>query len=269
MAKTYSLLPLDNAVNLDQASLRLTGGVYTTFRTYNHSSTLHLEDHFDRLEHSVSLQGREMVLPRILVRKALREVIDQYPAFDVRLRIHCALLPDEIHLYLMAEPFVPYSEEAYLKGVAAMTLALQRENPASKATSFIDLTGDIRKSKPVGINEYLMVGREDSLLEGISSNIFVVKDRSIWTAGEGILPGITRQFALAVISGLNLEIRFEGYLVKNIRQIDELFITSASRGVMPVTRVDDLPVGTGLPGSITRLIRSEFDKKLQSELEPV
>lgn len=265
----FFLDAMDNAASLDQASQRLTGGVYTTLRTYDHKKALHLEDHFDRLEHSVKLQGRDLVLSRDPVRQAMREIIRQYPGSDVRMRIHCSLLPDEIHLYLMAEPFVPYAEEAYAAGVSAITLEMHRENPGSKATNFIDLTGDIRKNKPAGINEYLMISDGQTLLEGMSSNIFVIKDRTIWTAGEGILPGITRQIALNVIAVLGLPVVYNGYSVDRIRQIDEMFITSTSRGVMPVTHVDDLPVGNGLPGALTQLIRSEFEKKLQSELEPV
>jgi branched-chain amino acid aminotransferase len=266
---TFQLDSLDNASSLDEASQRLVGGVYTTLRTYQHNKALHLQDHFDRLENSVKLQGHEITLSRGHLQEAMRRIISLYPGGDVRIRIHCSLLPDDYHLYFMAEPFIPYPEESYINGVSAMLLEMQRQNPGSKATNFIDLTGEIRKKKPAGLNEYLMTGSGHTLLEGMSSNIFVIKDRTIWTAGEGILPGITRQMALSVIAGLNLNITYNGYPVGELQDIDELFITSASRGVMPVTRIDDLPVGAGIPGPITMLIRSEFDRQLQSELEPV
>ncbi len=266
---SYNLDVLENASSLDDASQRLVGGVYTTLRTYQHNKALRLHDHFDRLEHSVKLQGRELLLPDFVLRNALREIINLYPASDVRLRIHCSLLPETHHLYLMAEPFTPYPEALYENGVKAITLEMQRENPASKATNFINITGDIRKNKPSGVNEYLMIGSDQTVLEGMSSNIFIVVDRTIWTAEKGILPGITRQMVLKVIPGLNLKTNFEGFPAKNIQCIDEVFITSASRGVMPVTIIDDAPIGNGLPGPITQLIRSEFEKQLQSQLEPV
>lgn len=266
---TYSLDVLENASSLDDASQRLAGGVYTTLRTYQHNKALGLQDHFDRLEHSVKLLGRDLVIPGLVLRNALREIINQYPASDVRLRIHCSLLPETHHLYLMAEPFTPYPEALYGNGVKAITLEMQRENPASKATNFIDLTGDYRKNKPAGVNEYLMIGSGQTVLEGMSSNIFIVVDKTVWTAEKGILPGITRQLVLKVISGLKLKITFDGFPANRLLSIDEMFITSASRGVMPVTIIDDVPVGNGLPGPITQLIRAEFEKQLQSELEPV
>ncbi len=266
---SYKLDVLENASNLDDASQKLSGGVYTTFRTYQHNKALHLLDHFDRLEHSVKLQGRDLVLPRIALCNALREIINLYPASDIRFRIHCSLLPETHRFYVMAEPFTPYPEALYDNGVKAITLEMQRENPASKATNFIDLTDEIRKNKPAGVNEYLMIGSDQTVLEGMSSNIFIVVDRTIWTAEKGILPGITRQMVLKVISGLKLNINFKGFPAKKLLSIDEMFITSASRGVMPVTNIDEVPVGNSLPGPITQLIRSEFDKQLQSELESV
>lgn len=265
----YRMESLGNAANMDQASQKLPGGVYTTLRTYNHDKALHLQEHFDRLEHSVKLQGKDINLPRGYIREAMREILNFYPGSDVRMRIHCSLLPDNYHLYFMAEPFTPYSEDTYANGVSAITLEMQRENPASKATNFIDLTGEIRKTKPTRINEYLMIGKGNTLLEGMSSNIFCITDRTIWTAGEGILPGITRQMALSVISGMGLKILFNGFPVEKILEIDEMFITSASRGVMPVTIINELPVGEGTPGAVTLLIRSEFEKRLQLELESV
>ena len=266
---TYTLDVLENASNLDDASQRLAGGVYTTFRTYQHNKALRLQDHFNRLENSVKLQGRELVLPEYILRDALRKIISLYSAGDVRIRIHCSLVPETYHLYLMAEPFLPYPEDLYENGAKAITLEMQRENPASKATNFIDLTGDIRKNKPDGINEYLMVGNNQTVLEGMSSNIFIVVDKTVWTAEKGILPGITRQMVLKVISELKLNINFDGFPAKKLHSIDEMFITSASRGVMPVTNIDDVTVGNGLPGPITQLIRAGFEKQLQSELEPV
>lgn len=266
---SYKLDIQENALNLDEASRRLKGGVYTTFRTYQHDKALCLQEHFDRLENSVKLQGRELVLPRSVLRDALRELISQFPGIDVRLRIHCSLLPSTHQIYLMAEPFSPYPPAFYENGVKALTLEMQRKNPVSKATDFIDLTHEIRRKKPSDVNEYLMIGSDQTLLEGMSSNIFVTVDRTIWTAERGILPGITRQMVLKVIAGLDLKIIFNGYPVKELHNIDELFITSASRCVMPVSVIDNLPVGNGFPGPITQQIRSEFEKMLLSELETI
>jgi branched-subunit amino acid aminotransferase/4-amino-4-deoxychorismate lyase len=58
-------------------------------------------------------------------------------------------------------------------------------------------------------------------------------------------------------------------MVKDIHTIEEAFITSASRGVLPVTIIDAKKVGSGVPGPITRKISAAFEHKLQSELEMI
>jgi branched-chain amino acid aminotransferase len=266
---TYHLERMEDTSSLDQASQSLAGGVYTTFRTYEHSKVLRLEDHFDRLEFSAKLQNRTLVLPRYILRSGLREIIEQYPKADVRLRIHCAFMTDNIKTYLMAEQFTPYADELYKYGASVLTLDIHRENPASKATSFIEQTKEIRNSKPAGINEYFLSGKDGDLLEGMTSNIFVVKDNIIWTAVQGILPGITRQVVLEVIAGTGVEINYTGYPIDEIYQADEVFITSASRGIMPVTQINSKLIGSGKPGDITLKLKTAFEKRLQSELRSV
>jgi len=266
---TYHLERMEDTSSLDQASQILASGVYTTFRTYDHKKVLRLEDHFDRLEFSAKLQNRTMVLPRYILRSGLREIIELYPQSDVRLRIHCAFMADDSKTYIMAEQFTPYAADLYKNGAAVLTLGIQRENPGSKATSFIEQTKEIRNSKPAGINEYFLSDNDGNLLEGMTSNIFVIKDNIIWTASQGVLPGITRQAALEVIAGTGIEINNTGYPVGDVYQADEVFITSASRGIMPVTQVNGKPIGSGKPGDVTLKLKSVFERWLQSELRSV
>jgi branched-chain amino acid aminotransferase len=266
---TFHLDRMEDKSSLDQASQSLADGVYTTFRTYDHNKVLRLEDHFDRLEFSAKLQNRILVLPRYVLRSGLREIIELYPKSDLRLRIHCAFMTEDIQIYLMAEQFSPYADNLYKNGASVLTLAIHRENPGSKATSFIEQTKEIRNSKPAGINEYFLLDKDGNLLEGMTSNIFVIKDNIIWTAEQGVLPGITRQVVLEVIASTGIEINYTGYPIEDIYQADEVFITSASRGIMPVTQINSRPIGSRKPGDITLKLKTTFEKRLQSELRSV
>lgn len=265
----FTIYQIGNASNLDEGSNRFSAGIYTTFRTYQHEKALRLEDHFDRLERSAQLQGRPMTVDRGSLQSAIREILKHFPETDSRIRIHCAFEKDAIETYIMAEPFVGLPESLYLIGAAAETIELQRENPVSKATSFIDQTRHLRETKPSTINEYLMIGKDGNFLEGLSSNIFVLGGGEIWTASEGILPGITRSVVLDVIKSQGIKIRYSGYPFTELSSASEVFITSASRGVLPITRINGIAVGDGKPGDVTRLVRSEYDRWLQSELRVI
>ena len=187
---------IQEADNLDAASQILPTGVYTTFRTYHHDRVLRLQMHFDRLVTSAELQNVHFRLDQENIRKGLRKLTDNYPGDDVRLRIHWSIKQSEPCVYLMAEKFNPIPVEMYLNGVAAQTVHLSRENPLSKATSFINETRELRASKPADVHEYLLVGREEEILEGMTSNVFCIMNGTLFTASTGILLGITRQLVL-------------------------------------------------------------------------
>ncbi|NMB54422.1 MAG: hypothetical protein GYA15_06935 [Leptolinea sp.] len=266
----FKLVETGNSRTMDEGSQHLSGGVYTTLRTFEHERALRLEDHFDRLEHSAELQGKHVVIPRYSLRSGLCEVLDYFPESDVRLRIHCAFVENgEIRVYILAEKFTPYPESLYENGVAVKSIDYQRENPIAKATNFIDQTSELRKTKPASIHEYILVAKDGTLLEGMTSNIFIVKEGKIWTAEKGVLPGITRQIVLEVIAAAGFETILSGYPRNEVNFAEEAFITSASRGVLPVTKFDNQNVGEGIPGMITRQIRSDYLLWLKKELRPI
>ncbi len=265
--KNYELSYIDTSSSLDEASGKLAQGVYTTFRTYQHSKALRLDDHFSRLERSAALHNRDLHLDRLALRLALRDILNAFPGSDVRIRIHSAYEDDCYQLYFMAEAFMPYPEDLYKTGVSVRTYEYHRENPESKATNFITQTREIRAARPHEIHEYIMVGDSGEILEGLTCNIFLLRNRHIWTADTGILPGITREIVLEVVSDAGLDVRYGSYPLIQIHQVDEIFITSTSRGVLPVTEFDGEKVGNGDPGVVTLKIRSLFERRLQEELQ--
>lgn len=265
----FEIDPIGNASSLDEASQLFSAGIYTTFRTYQHDKALRLEDHFLRLERSAKLKGRHLTINHGSIKPALREILKHFPESDIRLRIHCAFDNKSIETYIMAEPFVALPEYLYLSGAAAETIELQRENPESKATSFIDQTRGLRNAKPPDVNEYLMIAKDGTLLEGLSSNIFALENGEIWTASEGILPGITRSVVLEVLMNQGITIHNTGFPCKNLKNACEIFISSASRGVLPITRINGIAIGNGKPGEVTRQVKIEFERWLQSELRSI
>jgi branched-chain amino acid aminotransferase len=258
---------LQETASLDAGSQALPAGVYTTFRTYDHDRVLLLQYHFERLLTSAKLQSVNVLLDQAQIRISLRQIISGYPGIDLRLRIHWALQEAEPVVYLMAEKFHPIPQELYLNGVSVETIHLARKNPLSKATSFITETVELRAARSANIHEYLLVGDNSEILEGMTSNVFFVKNNTLYTASTGILKGITRQLVLEAAGSLSIPVIDQSLLAKEIHEIDEAFITSASRGVLPVSVIDTKKVGLGIPGPITRKISLAFNQKLQSDLE--
>jgi D-alanine transaminase len=98
------------------------------------------------------------------------------------------------------------------------------------------------------------------ITEGASSNFFVVQEGRLVTAPEEmVLPGVTRALVLDMARKSSLPSEERRVYLSEQKAWDEAFITSTSRKVLPVTRVDGEPVGEGRVGPLTRRLMEVFD----------
>jgi len=257
------------ARSLDQVSSALPQGVYTSFRTYQHFLGLHLADHFHRLKDGADRFGCPIKLNPTAIRRTLRSILAGLEGTDFRFRLSVDL---EIHpgeVYILAEKLVIPPVESYHMGVKTLARPFERVNAETKYTRFILNSTDYRKLISKEINEVLLFNRQGQILEGLSSNFYGVIGSSIFTANEGILLGITRNIVLNEAQKEGLKVIMEPVSLEGILALDEVFITSASRAVLPVKQVENHIIGRGHTGEITRLLGDLYNQKIQSELEEI
>jgi len=250
---------------LDQVSLHLPQGTYTTFRTYEHDKFLRLEEHLARLEESARLVGRECRLDHAHIRRAIASVLacTGYPESRLRLTTGLNCQPE---LYISIERFESLDASVYASGVKTATLVMQRDKPRAKVTSFIGPSREMKRVVPE-VFEVLMVSPDGAILEGFTSNFFAVFDGVLYTAEEGVLPGITRSLVLAVAASL-LPIRLRPVRYPEIPALSEACLTSSSREVVPVVSIDGQRVGDGRPGPVTRELLRRYRQRVRQEILP-
>lgn len=242
-------------------------GVYTTLRTYQGNKVLLLQEHLRRLEHSGQLSGITISIDETGVRKCIRALLNKATGKDIRVRIMIPFAhPQEI--IGLASVLNPPSLEDYHIGVAVETRKMHRENPEAKVTQFVQTASEIRKQIGKETHEIIMVNEDGKFLEGLSSNFFAVHHGEIWTAEEGILPGITRKIVMQCIKEWQFPLIPEGYPYERLFEIDEAFITSTSRGILPVRKIDQYNLPEA-PGEITRQLSLCYQKKLSEMLEEI
>jgi branched-chain amino acid aminotransferase len=268
----YDVTPYDlkhPAKNLDEASLQLPGGAYTTFRTYQHTKVLRIEDHIQRLSDSAARAQHPEPMPAMPLRDAIRTLLRTscYPEARIRITLDLEVEPGRLYFSMDELHVLPASD--YANGVNTTTRTMQRENPKAKLTSFITTAASYRANLPVGANETLMVQADGRILEGLSSNFFGIRAGEIWTADEGVLSGITRATVIDVAGNLHIPIHFKPVRVDELEILEEGFITSAGRGILPVVQVDETIIGTGKPGPVTRRLMSAFDRWIESAVAEV
>ena len=80
--------------------------------------------------------------------------------------------------------------------------------------------------------------------------------------GDGLLPGITRQFVIGIAKELGAAVEETGILPVDAQSADEVFVTGTTREITPVTKIDDSNVASGQPGPVTRQLMAAFKAKI-------
>jgi len=99
-----------------------------------------------------------------------------------------------------------------------------------------------------------------SSAECTTSNLFIVKDGAALTPplDAGLLPGITREFLFEIAADIGVPMREHTLRDEDFYNADEAFLTGTTRGVLPITTVDDRPIATGKPGPVTVKLLEAF-----------
>ncbi len=241
-------------------------GVYTITNTFQTTRVLKFDAHLTRLENSALRASIPFQADRVRLRAALRQMIAKADYGDVRFRITLpAANPD--HLILSLEPFKPLPAEVFANGVRCVTIeGAARRQPGAKTTDWMHDRTKIEAALPPEIFTALLLDDAGDILEGLSSNFYAILNGMLRTAGHGVLPGIAQQVVFEVAPAV-LPIRQDAVHVSEIPMLDEAFITSASRGIVPVVAIDGVSIGDGLPGGQTKALREAYLAWVTGHLE--
>jgi len=244
-------------------------GVYTGLRTFRHDRFLWLEAHLARLDANIAALGWDYALDHGVVRRGLHAVVTAFPAGDARVRLDVlAAGPVDERIVCELTPRVPVPAEFLAAGVGiATTRALERRRPRIKTSSFIEE----RKPYPLQDQEcyeHVMLSADGRLLEGTSSNFFGARDGVLLTSGEDVLEGITRKVFLFLADRAGISVDLAGVRLSEVATLDEAFITSSSRGLVPVRAIDGRGVGDGVPGPVARRLLRDYEVLAEHEARP-
>lgn len=250
----------------DAAAHEPDDGVYTVATTYDTYGVIKLTAHLDRLHDSARRENIPLTLTHAQIRAAVREVIDIANYGNVRFRVTVPRShPDEI--IISVEPFTGYPPNYYTDGVKVVTAAnIARHNPASKDTRWMFDRKALEGSLPANVHTAILLDADGNMLEGLDSNFYAVLGDKLYTAVEGVLPGTAQQIVLEVAPRILPLVR-EPANLRDVPQMQEAFITSSSRGVMPVVQIDDVVVGDGTPGRYIQSMRLAYLAWIDTHIE--
>lgn len=158
--------------------------------------------------------------------------------------------------FAMSNPLQAVSEKYKKEGVAAITLPdIRWQNCNIKAITLLPNSLLKQQAQDAGAVEALLI-RDDYLTEGAASNAYVILDGTIYTApkDEKVLPGITRDVVLMLAKKSDIPLFEQAVSSSQLKHADEIWISSSTKEVLAITRLDGEKVGTGLPGPVWQQI---------------
>jgi len=226
---------------------------------------LFFHDHLERLENSVRLQKRDMLAGN----DALRQDIIRLARTESRNEANLKIVFNYNNglnncLVYFIEPIYP-TQDQYYNGVKGILLNAERKDPASKVIN-PGLRSDIyHKLILEGAYEALLVDHNNCITEGSRSNIFFIREGTIYTAPENIiLSGITRKYILDICREHNIRVLLECVRAEEISEFDSVFMSGTSPMVLPFSCIDDKFFDVKLP--LLRELRKLYMKKAEASI---
>jgi len=162
---------------------------------------------------------------------------------------------------------LPLRERAslYRDGIRVLTPSVRRTPPESlsprvKTHNYLNLVAadlEVRAQDPGAWA--VLLDTKGNLAEGLGSNIFVVKDRTLFTPREqAVLAGVSRDTVIALAQEAGLAVVERDLDLYDAYNAHEVFLTSTSLCICPVSSVNGAPVGDGVPGPVTRQLTEAY-----------
>lgn len=166
---------------------------------------------------------------------------------------------------IIVTPLAKQPKEIYSDGVTVSCLHASRptDDPRAKgvkASNYLANLLAVHEARQRGAYEAILLAPGGQVLEGASSNVFVVKDGHVRTPplSASILAGITRQTVFDAAARVGVRLQESTMFPGDLYGADEAFITSTLRELVPVVNVDGKTVGSGSPGPVTAKLHKAF-----------
>lgn len=233
---------------------------------------LFIEDYLNRFYQSARLVGLDVPIGRSQLRKDIEELIAINHLKDAYCKIILSggyspdgFRPGPPNIYIMPQKMTAHPPERYTQGVTIITDDYKREIPEVKTTNYMNAVMKIPKMEAANAIEVLYHDN-DLIRECSRCNFFLVKDNVISTPATDILKGITRKQIIELARNTYTLLERD-ITLDEIVDADEIFITSTTKILFPVVKIDNQVIGNGLPGSISLDLLDKMKKRISEYVD--
>ncbi len=252
-------------------------GIFDTLRSYE-GFLYRFDEHLDRLEREAELLQLPFDRDADLWRARIEELLEANQLKEVDARVRTQISrggdpdtdprrshPEEVHpvVFITAQAVDSTVATMQERGVRVLTLqnSFARGNfPLIKSLNYLPSVMAQRFALSSGFEEAILFNRQQKVLEGSASNVFLVHEGRLRTPSTrlGLLPGITRDTVLELCRGEGLAVDEVGFELRDLLIADEVFLTASIKEIVPVIGIDNSTVADGQPGPITRRLQRVY-----------
>lgn len=257
------ILPLEEtSVSATCLGLQRGYAVFDFVRTRN-GKLFHIEDHLDRLRHSAAELHLRLPLNDGQIRDIAQQLIDgndlKSPAIRLILTGGCANTKPPLEqpdFIMIAEELPSYTDQVYSEGAKLISVEFQRELPRVKSINYLNAIRLEPLKQKHGAFDILYY-QNNRITECPRNNFFLVRNDRLITPKDDVLHGVTRKLVMLLARDL-LTIEERTVTLDELESADEAFVTSTSKGIIPIVQIDELKIGDGAVGVHTHMLMELF-----------
>ena len=237
-------------------------GVYESIQLWN-GVVFHLDDHLERLLASAAAIRLPLAGELASHRAWIAQLIQaEGSPPDATIRLF-SVGPEEDappRSFIWLEPARPPSPRMAAEGVGAVSFGGERALPTVKSLNTLVNSLARQAAQAAGEHEGLLVDGAGNVREGASSTFYAVEEGALLIPPpEDILEGVTLQIVLDLAAAAGIPVRRVRLPLAGRHRWAEAFLTSTSRHVLPLVRLDGAPIGAGRPGPVTQELHHRFE----------
>lgn len=261
-------------------------GVFEGIRAYD-GRVFKLGKHIERLFASARAITLSIPLPARRLEEAVLETLRRNKLKDAYVRLIVTRGEGDLGLnpvscknpcvIIIADHIELYPQDCYTKGLEAAIVSTRRNiaeaiNPSIKSLNYLNNILAKIEANLRGVREAIMLNSQGYVAECTGDNVFYVKGKELVTppTSAGALAGITKECVMELANTkLGLHTKETLFTSYEIYTADECFFTGTAAEIIPVVKIDDRPIGAGVPGPVTKELIKMFRRLTQTEGTPI
>ena len=271
--------PEDATISVFDRGFLFGDSIYEVTLTYD-GVLYKINEHLDRLWESadlldmpISISRKQLTYQMIKTLKALGEERAYIRVVITRGEGEIGLDPKlaiKNNLVIITKKLPENPSWWYESGVEMIVASVLRNpkesiDPAIKSGNYLNNVLAYQQAKKQGAFDAIMLNADGMVTEGTTSNIWIVKDRKLKTPplAAGLLSGITRKTVLELAKKYKIPFEETNFSPDELKEADECFLTSSTKELVPITKIDEISIGLGTPGELTKRLHQIYRKQVE------